>query len=360
VSRRGWVLFALMSVLWGIPYLMIKVAVEGGISVPVLVFARTALGAAVLLPVAVWSASGRSAVAALRRRWRAILAFAALEIIGPWALLADAERHLSSSLTGLLIAAVPIVGVVLAIMVAVWNGRRRLGAAGGGAEGAADGAQKAGDGAEGARDGAQGAGAEAEGAERLGAGRWLGLLLGLAGVAVLAWPHLGGGSAWAVGEVMLVVLGYSIAPMIAARRLADVPSLPLTATCLTLAALVYAAPAAATWPDELPTETVLAALVGLGVLCTALAFLVFLELIHEVGTSRAMVFTYVNPAVAVLAGVVFLDEPLTGTILGSFVLILGGSVLATARRRDPTGLAAPAEPANLENPEEPTDAPRSQ
>ncbi|MFF5262496.1 DMT family transporter [Actinomadura viridis] len=286
MSRRGWVLFALMSVLWGIPYLLIKVAVED-VSVPVLVFARTALGAAVLLPLALWGGGGGH-LRTLRRHWKPLLAFAVLEIIGPWALLSDAERHLSSSMTGLLIAAVPIVGVLLARLT--------------------------GD------------------AERLGPARWCGLLLGLAGVGVLAAPHLGGGSAWALGEIMLVVLGYSIAPMIAVRRLGDVPSLPMTAACLTFAALVYTAPAAATWPRSLPDGTVLAALAGLGVVCTAVAFLVFFELIREVGTSRAMVFTYVNPAVAVTAGVLLLDEPLTGTIIAAFALILCGSVLATLHR----------------------------
>lgn len=292
MSRRGWVLFALMGVVWGIPYLMIKVAVEDGVSVPVLVFARTALGAVVLLPLAMWGGAarrgGRSGLDLLRRHWRPLLAFAALEILGPWALLSDAERHLSSSMTGLLIAAVPIVGVALARLT----------------------------------------GGEVE---RLGPGRWFGLLLGLAGVGVLAAPHLEGGSAWAIGEIILVVLGYSIAPMIAARRLADVPSLWTTAVCLTFAALVYAGPAAATWPGAVPDGTVLAALAGLGVVCTALAFVAFLELIREVGTSRAMVFTYVSPAVAVTAGVVLLGEPLTGTILVAFTLILCGSVLATGR-----------------------------
>jgi drug/metabolite transporter (DMT)-like permease len=294
------VLFALMSVLWGIPYLMIKVAVEGGISVPVLVFARTALGAAVLLPLVVrGGAGGRKGggLGTLRRHWRPILAFAALEILGPWALLSDAERHLSSSMTGLLIAAVPIVGLVLARLLETWERARGDAAAGGGGE-------------------------------RLGAARWVGLLLGLGGVGVLAAPHLEGGSAWAIGEIMLVVLGYSIAQM--------------TVACLTLAALVYAAPAAATWPESMPDGTVLAALAGLGIVCTALAFVVFFELIREAGTSRAMVFTYVNPAVAVAAGVLFLDEPLTGTIAAAFVLILCGSVLATGSRPQPD---LPPEPA---------------
>ncbi|TDD90753.1 DMT family transporter [Actinomadura rubrisoli] len=283
MSRRGWVLFALMSVLWGIPYLMIKVAVEG-VSVPMLVFARTALGAILLLPLAV-RAGGFGVV---RRHWRPLLAFAVLEILGPWALLSDAERRLTSSMTGLLIAAVPIIAVVLARLT--------------------------GD------------------AERLGPVRWVGLLVGLGGVGVLAGPHLGGGDAWALGEVMLVALGYATAPLIATRRLQDVPSLHLAASSLALAAVVYTGPAIATWPDELPSGPVLAALAGLGVVCTAVAFMVFFELIREVGTSRAMVFTYVNPAVAVAAGVLFLDEPLSATIVASFALILCGSVLATARR----------------------------
>ncbi|WP_084550929.1 DMT family transporter [Actinomadura rifamycini] len=305
MSRRGWVLFALMCVLWGIPYLLIKVAVDE-VSVAVVVFARTALGAAVLLPLAFRSGG----FGAVRRHWRPLLAFTALEILGPWALLSDAEQQLTSSMTGLLIAAVPIVGVVLA-------------------RGTGD-------------------------AERLGPVRWAGLLVGLAGVAVLAAPHLEGGSAWAIGEIMLVVLGYSIAPMIALRRLQDVPSMQLSASSLGIAALVYAGPAAFTLPAEPPSGATVAALVALGLVCTALAFTVFFELIREVGASRGMVFTYVNPAVAVVAGVMFLDEPLTATIIASFVLILGGSVLATARRDpDPPDAPAPATPppARTESPD---------
>lgn len=297
MSRRGWMLFALMSVLWGIPYLMIKVAVEG-VSVPMVVFARTALGAAVLLPLVI--RSGQLDV--VRRHWRPLLAFTAVEILGPWALLSDAENHLTSSMTGLLIAAVPIIGVVLARLT--------------------------GD------------------AERLGVARWAGLLVGLVGVGVLAGPHLGG-SAWAIGEVMLVALGYSIAPMIATKWLRDLPSLHMAAFALAFAALVYAGPAAVTWPESTPSGRVLAALVGLGLVCTALAFIVFFELIREVGTSRGMVFTYVNPAVAVVAGVTFLGEPLSGTIIASFALILGGSVLATVRRSPasaPSASSAPSAP----------------
>lgn len=291
MSARAWILFSLMGVIWGIPYLMIKIAVdpETGVSVPVVVFARTALGALLLLPL-VLRTGARRALAGVRAHALPIAAFAAVEIIGPWWLLSDAERVLSSSTTGLLIAAVPILAVVLARLTG--------------------------------------------GAERLGARRWTGLATGLAGVAVLAASELSGGSAWSVTEVLLTALGYAAAPLLAARRLSQVPTLLLTASCLTLAALIYAPAAAVTWPDQRPAATVLASLAGLGVICTALGFVVFLELIREAGTSRAMVFTYVNPAVAVAAGVVFLDEPLTGPILGAFALILCGCFLATSGRRE--------------------------
>jgi drug/metabolite transporter (DMT)-like permease len=293
VTRRGWVLFAVMCVVWGIPYLLIKVAV-GGVSVPVVVFARTALGAAILLPAALRSGQ----LAALRAHWRPLLAFAVLEMIVPWGLLSSAEEHLPSSLAGLLIAAVPIIGVVIARLTG--------------------------------------------GSERLSARRWAGLVVGLAGVGILAGPHLSGGSAWPVTEVLLVALGYATAPLIAARKLTDVPSLPMTVACLSLAALVYAPAAIATWPAGLPSGQVLAALAALGVICTACAFIVFLALIREVGTSRAMTFTYVNPAVAVAAGVTLLGESFTVTIAASFALILGGCVLATWSGREQTSPPGPA------------------
>ncbi len=293
MSRRGWVLFAIMCVVWGIPYLLIKVAV-GGVSVPMVVFSRTALGALILLPLALRSGQ----FGALRHVWRWVVAFAALEMIVPWGLLSNAEQHLPSSLAGLLIAAVPIIGVVIARLTR----------------------------------GTVSANTVSASTERLSPRRWAGLLVGLAGVAVLAAPHLAGGHAWPIAEVLLVAVGYATAPLIAARKLADVPALPMTTVCLILAALIYAPAAAATWPRHLPSGQVLASLAALGVICTAAAFLVFLRLIREVGPTRAMVFTYVNPAVAVAGGVLLLGEPFTATIAAAFVLILGGSVLASGGR----------------------------
>jgi len=269
VSRRGWVLFALMSVIWGVPYLLIKVA-DTGVSVPVLVFARVAVGAAVLLPIAIW----RGRIRVLAGRWRWLAIFAVVEIMLPWALLSDAERRLSSSLTGLMIAVVPIIGLVLARLTG--------------------------------------------GPERLTVVRWAGLL---------------GGSAWPITEVILVALCYATGPLVANRKLGDLPGLSVTAVCLAAATVVYAPVAALTWPSTVPSARVLGSLAGLGVLCTAIAFVLFFQLIAEVGPARATVITYVNPAVAVALGVSVLGEPLTPAIVAAFVLILTGSVLATRSGR---------------------------
>ncbi len=216
-----------------------------------------------------------------------MLAFAFFEIIAAWLLLSNAERHLSSSTTGLLIAASPIIAAVL---------DRFSG-----------------------------------GTHRLSAIRSTGLAVGLTGVAVLAGPRsFRRGGAWPVAQVLLVATCYAIAPLIAARYLADVPALPLTASCLALAALVYAVPAALSWPTEVPPGTrVLVATALLAVVCTALAFVVFFALIREVGPTRAVVFTYVNPAVALAAGVIVLAEPLTVFNVAGLALVLVGSVLAT-------------------------------
>lgn len=294
MSRRGWVLFAAMSVIWGIPYLLIKVADEG-VTAPVLVFARTAIGAAVLLPLAVH----RRQLRVLLPHWRWLAVFALLEIAGPWLLLSDAERHLTSSMSGLLIATVPIIGAVLAMLT--------------------------GD------------------SEKLTVIRWAGLLIGLAGVALLV-GQAAGGSAWPVCEVLLTALGYAIGPLIANRKLGDLPRIGTTATCLGFTALLYLPAAVVMLPRAMPSARVLLSLAVLGVVCTAAAFILFFMLIAEAGPARATVITYVNPAVAVALGVGILGEPFTPMIAVAFVFILGGSVLATRAARR-TALEQPVHPA---------------
>jgi drug/metabolite transporter (DMT)-like permease len=288
MSRRGWVLFAIMGVIWGVPYLLIKIA-DGGVSVPVLVFVRVLIGSLLLVPIAI----RRGRLRALRPYWRWIAAFAAVEVIVPWLLLSSAEHRLSSSLSGLLVAAVPVIGVAVA----------RL----------------AGD------------------TEPLTAQRWAGLAVGLGGVALLMGPGIAGGDAWSVLEVLGTALCYATGPVIAGKKLARADDLGVTAACLVLATLVYAPAAALTWPHTIPSARVLAALAVLAVVCTALAFVLYFRLITEVGAVRATVVTYVNPAVAVALGAAVLGEPLTPVIMVAFALVLGGSVLATR--------AAPRRPA---------------
>ncbi len=280
MSRRGWLLFAAMSVIWGIPYLLIKVAV-GGVAPPVLVLARVSIGAAILLPLAV----RRRELAVLRPHWRWLALFALVEIITPWLLLTEAETRLPSSLSGLLVAAVPVIVAVLAR----FTGSK----------------------------------------DRMSAIRWAGLLLGLGGVALLLGPGAPRGATGSVFEVLGVAVCYAIGPLVASRKLSELPSLGMTAVCLAFAAVVYAPLAALTWPSSVPAAKVFWSIGGLAVICTAVAFLLFFALIAEAGPARATVITYVNPAVAVVLGALVLSERITPVMVGAFALILGGSVLAT-------------------------------
>jgi drug/metabolite transporter (DMT)-like permease len=286
VTRRGALLFASMCVIWGVPYLMIRVAVRE-LAPVTLVFLRTAIGAALLTPVAVW----RGELRPLAARWWPLLAYTAVEVVIPWVLLARAETKLTSSLTGLLIAAVPLVGAVLV-------------------------------GLTGAR-------------ERQGRRRWAGLLVGLAGVAALVGLDVGQIDAIAVVEIGCVAVGYATGPIILSRRLSDVPALGVVAGSLVIAAFLYAPLAAIRWPSSMPSAHVLESVIGLAVVCTALAFVVFFALIAEVGPVRATVITYVNPAVAAVLGVTILSERLSAGMLLGFALILVGCVLATGRGPEP-------------------------
>jgi drug/metabolite transporter (DMT)-like permease len=290
LTRRGAALFVLMSIVWGIPYLLIKVAVRD-LSPTVVVEGRTLIGALVLLPLAIRQGQLRP----LAKLWQFVLAYTLAELGITWFLLSDAERRLPSSLTGLLVATVPLIGVALA---ALMGHRQQF--------------------------------------DRRGV---VGLVVGLIGVGVLLGLDIGNGSIRAVGEVGLVAVGYAVGPLIAARWLGQLSSLALAAVSLTLVAVGYLPLAVAQRPHRVPPANVTASVVALGLVCTALAFVAFFELIKELGSIRATVITYVNPAVAVILGVVVLGERFRfGTGIG-FVLILLGSWLSTRRERGAPELA---------------------
>jgi drug/metabolite transporter (DMT)-like permease len=274
-----------MAVVWGLPYMLIKVAVRD-LSPAAVVEARTAIGAIVLLPLALRQGQLRPLLSV----WKPFLAYTVAELAVPWFLLSDAERRLPSSLSGLLVATVPLIAVVLA---AATGHRDRV--------------------------------------DRRGL---IGLFVGLLGVAVLLGLDVGSGDVGAAGKVGLVAVGYAIGPLLAARYFTHLSSLALAAVSLALVALVYAPVAVWQHPHRMPDGRVIGAVVALGLVCTALAFVAFFELIKEVGSTRATVITYLNPAVAIILGVVFLGESFKVTTGVGFVLILAGCWLATAPRPD--------------------------
>jgi drug/metabolite transporter (DMT)-like permease len=298
MSRRGLLLFAAMCVIWGIPYLLIRVAVRE-LTPATLVFARTGLAAILLVPVA----AARGELRPLLRAWAPLLAYTVAELAVPWLLLARAETRLTSSLTGLLIAAVPLVGAAITSL----SGSH----------------------------------------DRLDGRRWTGLLVGLGGVVALVGLDFGNVGAVALLEVCVVAIGYALGPLILSRRLADQPALGVVAASLLLTAVVYAPVAAFQLPSRWPALKVTASVATLAVVCTALAFLLFFALIAEVGPVRATVITYVNPAVAAVLGVAILGERFTGGMGIGFALVLAGSVLATGRAG---ARAEPATPVPVEAP----------
>ncbi len=275
-----------MCVIWGIPYLLIRVAVRE-LAPVTLAFGRTAIASILLVPIAAF----RHELRPLVRHLAPIAIFAVIEIVIPWFLLARAETRLTSSLTGLLIAAVPLVGA----LVTTFTGER----------------------------------------ERHGRRRWTGLLVGMAGVAAIVGLDVHGVSAVPLLEVAAVAICYAVGPIVLARWLSAVPGLGVVAASLLISTAIYLPFAAFSLPSELPGWKTGASVLTLAVVCTALAFVVFFQLIAEIGPVRATVITYINPAVAAVLGVTVLSERFTlGMGLG-FALVLAGSVLATSRRSRP-------------------------
>jgi drug/metabolite transporter (DMT)-like permease len=283
VSPRAWVLFVAMSLIWGIPYLFIKIAVDDGVPPLFVAFSRVALGAAVLLPIA-WRTG---ALRGIRARLGSVVTFALFEIAIPFPLISYGEVHVSSSVTAILIAALPLVvaGITLRI----------------------------------------------DPEEKISAPRLVGLLLGLGGVVLLVGVDVAGSSDELIGALCVLgaTLGYAVGPMIIRRRLSACDPRGVSGVAL-LAGTVMLSPALVLTPlHETPPAGALVAIAVLGVVCSALAFVVFFALIVEAGPTRATVVTYLNPAVAVLLGVIVLGERIGGATIAGLLLILAGSWSAT-------------------------------
>jgi drug/metabolite transporter (DMT)-like permease len=295
VSARAWALFAAVSVIWGMPYLFIKIAVDE-ISPSLVAWSRLTLAALVLLPLA-WKLG---ALRGLADRWRILTAFAAVEMAIPWPLLGYGEVHVSSSFAAILVATVPLFVALLATRF--------------------------------------------DHSERPTATRFIGMLIGLGGVVALVGIDVGSQRDELLGAlaILLVAFLYAVGPMIVKRRLSDVDPLGPVAASVAIAALLVTPFAFADLPDSTPSADTFASIAVLGLLCSALAFLLFFRLIAEVGPGRATVITYINPVVALALGVAILDESVTTGVVVGLLLILAGSWLSTDGRVPP-GLAALAE-----------------
>src|SRR5579875_1037654 len=300
MSRRAWLLFGLMAVLWGIPYLFIRIAVTQ-VSPVWLVFVRTGLAALVLLPLA----APRGALKGLGRQLPWVALLAAMGVAGPFLAISYGEVRIPSSLSGLLVAAEPLLIAGLALRV--------------------------------------------DTSERVRGWRLVGLVLGFLGVVCLLGLDLGPRPRLLAGAVMVLLgaLGYAAGALLVKRRFAGYPPLGVATATVTASALVLLPAAALSPPARVPSPAVLGSLAVLGVACTALGYLAFYSLIGLAGASRASVITYLNPAVAVGLGVAVLGEPLTWGMVPGLVLVITGSWLSTGGRlprRPASPATAPAGP----------------
>lgn len=284
MSARTWIVFAVLCVIWGVPYFFIKLALLE-LSPACVAWLRITLAAAVLVPIAWKRGMLRSAVG----RIRMVAAFAVAELVVPFFMIAFGEQWLSSSLTGILIATVPLTVVVIAPFFGVH--------------------------------------------EKLSTRRLAGLAIGFSGVVTLLGLDPGHGPMLWVGvaSLLLAIIGYTIGPLIVQRHLADVDELGALALSLVIASVILLPFALASAPAQMPSMLTIASVAVLGLVCTALALLLFFHLIGTAGAARAALIAYVNPAVATLLGVLVLNEPFGVSTVVGFAMILGGSWLASSR-----------------------------
>lgn len=291
MSRRAILLFLAVGVAWGIPYYFIAVANES-FSTPSIVWLRVTIGALILLPIVIYRGDFRETL----KNWRGVLLFASLEMVGPWYLITESERTTASSLAGLMMTTIPFIA---AFITGTFLGDR--------------------------------------------AARHpitiTGLVIGFLGVFSLVGIDALSGAIDIVPVSMLAVsaICYAIAPIVAGRTMPNVSGLSLSAVALAMVSVIYAPFAAFSLPADImkgPETGGWISIVVLGAVSSAIAFVLFFELIKHVGPRRATLITYLNLLVASVLGIVFLNEPLTTGILIGLPLVVVGSYLA-GRDRPP-------------------------
>jgi drug/metabolite transporter (DMT)-like permease len=287
MTWRAWATFAALCAIWGLPYFFIKLALQD-LSPACIAWGRITLAASVLVPIA-WH---RGALQKAFAHKRTIIAFAIVELVIPFSLIAVGEQWLSSSLTGILIATVPLIVVTIAPLFGV--------------------------------------------REQLGALRIAGLAIGFCGVVAIVGLDTGHGPMlWAgVVSIMIACAGYAVGPLIVQRYLGDIDEIGAAAASLVVASILLLPLAALSIPNHIPSAQSLGALAALGIACTALALYLFFYLIKEAGATRAAVVAYINPAVAAVIGVLVLNEPFGTSAVVGLALILFGSWLATGKRKE--------------------------
>ena len=289
MPRKSLLLFVVVGVIWGTPYFFIEIALKY-FDTTSLVFARVFLGALILMPIAL----AKGMLRATLKVWPAVLAFAALEMIGPWFLIPEAQKDISSSLASLLVTTVPFIAAFLVGLLGDKSAWHPL--------------------------------------------TVLGLVVGLAGVVALVGIDAFSGVTPLAPILMMLgaALGYAIAPIVVNRMPQEVPTLGVIAVSLAVVSVVYAPFAAVSLPQDIaagPSWQSWMSLFVLGAVCSALAFVLFFALIRQIGPARASLITYVNLAVAAILGVVLLAEPITAGIVVGFPLVVVGSYLASRQRQ---------------------------
>ena len=286
MTRKSWILFGIVGFLWGIPYLLMKVAVAD-IPPPLIVAGRTLIGAAILIPIAIKKNTFKDAIKGIKY----VIPYAVLEMVGPWILITSAEKEISSGLAGLLVATVPFFASIFSSLRgdhSVWQPKRIFG-----------------------------------------------LVVGFLGIIALVGIEsiTGTSNPKAIAMVILAAIMYAYAVLMITTNLPGVDGIAINGVAMGLTCLFYTPIAIATWPSNPVSADAIAALVVLGVFSTAIAFMLFFIVIVEIGVARGSLTTYVNTAVAVVLGILILDEPITLGIIVGLPMVLLGSFLASRKEK---------------------------